>query len=708
METVYNPFVKARPVWPQGMEHEMNVTCRLFGRFTATQSEELLLRVAGATIYRAFLNGHFFAHGPARCAHGFFRVDEWPLPTAFLREENELCIEVAGYNVNSFAYLDQPSFIQAELAGDGGVILYTGGDGGFAGGLDTTRVQKAERYSFQRAFTEAYALPTNAADATAPCMWAVQPDKTLVPRRVPLPALSAVTTRAIADTGHAVSANPPAPPYNNRATVQIGEAIKGFTTNNLDAFLTDEMRQYAFHSTSKIQAATALSLTENMYQVLCFGQNTTGFISIDVECADDTLLYLLFDERLNDSGHIDYTRTTSVNIIKYTLPRGKHTLLTMEPYVMRYLKIFCARGNLQASMPQLIEYKANLPLQPWPKLADKELETIYAAAVETLLQNSVDLFMDCPSRERAGWLCDSYFTARAEKQIAGENRIEENFLENYLLPESFPFLPQGILPMCYPADHNDGVFIPNWCMWLVLELEDYLARGGKLSLVQAFRGKVYGFLRYLEPFHNEQGLLEDLAGWVFLDWSRANDADVVCGVNFPTNMLYARMLEAVAALYDDAECAARAANLHTLIREMSFNGICFADNSTRQNGILTRTQNTTEACQNYAFFCGTATAESHPALWADFLKGFDAAQGLHNTYNLAPANAFIALYVRLAALAHANCTAEIEADVRRIFFPQAVLTGTLWENLPAEGHISFSMNHGFAAYAANLLAMVSA
>ena len=30
--------------------------------------------------------------------------------------------------------------------------------------------------------------------------------------------------------------------------------------------------------------------------------------------------------------------------------------------------------------------------------------------------------------------------------------------------------------MCYPADHPDGTYIPNWAMWLILELKEYLEK----------------------------------------------------------------------------------------------------------------------------------------------------------------------------------------------------------------------------------------
>ena len=96
---------------------------------------------------------------------------------------------------------------------------------------------------------------------------------------------------------------------------------------------------------------------------------------------------------------------------------------------------------------------------------DDSLNRIFEAGRETFAQNAPDLYMDCPSRERAGWLCDSFFTARVEMDLTGNHLVEDNFLENYLLPEQFPYLPEGMIPMCYPSDHPDGVYIANWALW---------------------------------------------------------------------------------------------------------------------------------------------------------------------------------------------------------------------------------------------------
>ena len=39
--------------------------------------------------------------------------------------------------------------------------------------------------------------------------------------------------------------------------------------------------------------------------------------------------------------------------------------------------------------------------------------------------------------------------------------------------EKYNGIPDGMVPMCYPADAMFGDFIPQWSLWLLLELENY-------------------------------------------------------------------------------------------------------------------------------------------------------------------------------------------------------------------------------------------
>ena len=157
-DTMVTSFDSARPVWPTGRDTEKNLFVGFRAVFECPQPQGCVLRITASSLYRVYLNGRFIGHGPARGPHGFYRVDQWPLKTRDGRE-NTLAIEVAGYNVNSFYLLDQPSFLQAEIVANGKVLASTAGAGvHFEATILKHRLQKVQRYSFQRPFIEYYRL----------------------------------------------------------------------------------------------------------------------------------------------------------------------------------------------------------------------------------------------------------------------------------------------------------------------------------------------------------------------------------------------------------------------------------------------------------------------------------------------------------------------------------------------------------------------
>jgi alpha-L-rhamnosidase len=152
---------KATPVWAEGRETEMNLNLGFHGVFQAGENQEVKLRITASTLYRVFLNGEFLGYGPARAAHGYFRVDEYDLGSRVKPGGNVVAVEVAGYNVNSYYTIDVPSFLQAEVETGGKIALATGPDNGFSAFQLKERLQKVERYSFQRPFTEYYRMTEN-------------------------------------------------------------------------------------------------------------------------------------------------------------------------------------------------------------------------------------------------------------------------------------------------------------------------------------------------------------------------------------------------------------------------------------------------------------------------------------------------------------------------------------------------------------------
>ena len=66
-------FRSARPIWPRGRDKEMNLFVGFRAVFEAPREGQVHLSVAGATLYRIYLNGKFFGWGPARGPHDYFQ-----------------------------------------------------------------------------------------------------------------------------------------------------------------------------------------------------------------------------------------------------------------------------------------------------------------------------------------------------------------------------------------------------------------------------------------------------------------------------------------------------------------------------------------------------------------------------------------------------------------------------------------------------------
>lgn len=715
-------FRMGRPVWPTGRERDMNVTAGARAVIDAPPGEPVVLRVTAATIYRAFVNGHYRGHGPARGPHGFFRVDEWDIARDLRPGQNVIAIEVAGYNANSYAYLDQPSFLQAEVMAGDLVLAGTGVDTcpewksaredarplPFVLRVLPERVQKVQRYSFQRPFSEVYRLTpgfdawrSDSGAVFEPTDCSVLTSGGLLDRRVPYPAFRKRPANWRIAEGEVAQREKLDNVWKDRSLTAIGPTLKGYPEGELAVIPSIELQKFTSRTTSDAGQAltpeTTLKISANRYQTVDFGTNFTGFLGAEFRCDAPTELHITFDEILTE-GQVDFKRLGCVNIISLQLDPGTYAFESMEPYTLRYAKLIVLKGACDIRGLYLRELVTpDVDLAHFAS-SDVRLNRLFDAGRETYRQNAVDIFMDCPSRERAGWLCDSFFTSRVAKDLSGHTRIEKNFCENFLLPASFPKIDAGMLPMCYPSDHYNGEFIPNWAMWFVIELEEYAARSGDRQLVDALKPRVLALLEFLWKFRNEDGLLEKLPSWVFVEWSAANG--FVQDVNYPSNALWAGTLAATGRLYKLPDLTAEADKVRETIRRQSFDGHFFVDNAVRKAGKLEITRNRSETCQYYLFFFDVARPETHGELWRILADEFGPKRVEQKRYpEIHPSNSFIGNMLRMEILSRAGRSQQILDESIDYLLYMAERTGTLWENVKPEA----SCNHGFASHIVHTL-----
>ncbi len=701
-------FRAAKPIWPAGRESEMNLLAGFRAVVTAQPDQPAMLRVTASCLYRAWINGEFLGYGPARGPHGWFRIDEWDLRGKLRTGKNVIAVEVAGYNCNGFYLLDQPSFLQAEVIIDGQVLAATGEPGrGFQAKILDQRVQKVQRYTSQRTFSEVYRMRSGADDwrtqAGEPfwgdaCTTAAE--KKYLPRRVPYPVF-ALRPPVAEVAGGSVAPDPdPKKFWKPYSMTEVGPKVHGFLEKELTVIPSFDLQRLKVATRQDAARACVpgrvIPFEAGSFRIFDFGTNLAGFIGARITCDRKTRVFLTFDEILS-GGDVDFKRFQCVNLVSYDLEPGVYDLESIEPYGLRYLKITVLDGACRAERIHLREYANPDASAARFASSDRGLNAIFEAARETFRQNAVDVFMDCPTRERAGWANDAYWTARAGFDLCGNTKVEQVYFEDFMLPEKFAHLPDGMLPMCYPSDHLDGRFIPNCALWFVLQLEEYYARSGDRGLVDALRPKVLALFDYFKKFRNSDGLLEKLDSWVFVEWSAANT--FVQDVNYPSNMEYAGALEAAGRLYQLPTLLEEARKVKQAILAQSGRGEFFVDNAVRKNGELCVTTNRTEVCQYMAFYFGLATPQTHPQLWDRLCNEFGPRRDARRVWpEIHKANAIIGNYLRMDLLPRYGLTAKAFAEARAYYLPMAELTGTLWEYDDTRK----SCNHGFASHAAHL------
>ncbi len=612
------------------------------------------LVICAADFYQLFINDKFVAFGPTRTATGY------AIPRTFeLSSAKKIVIKVLGYNVRSYACDLQSPFFSTEVF-DQTKVVYSSKD--FSCYINLSRKINMPKFSSQRGFTEGYDLTAN--------------------------QIKEIKTQAV-NTPKILEAQKDRATYkhlkfdfiNKKSFEGFDQIITPYWMNNGDFAYTPD--QFNIERDFLNRKESLLEINYNLKTI------RSGFISLNITTKKPCALAVVFEEYLPDGKWI-FRRSNCNDYVYLSIPSGNTTFLSVEPYALKYLKIICD-SDIKIT-PKLITYENDYSNCVKVK-GDKNFTKIFNAALNTFKQNAVDVFTDCPSRERAGWLCDSFFTAKAELLFTGNNDIEKTFLTNLLIAENEE-LPKGMMPMCFPAQHV--TYIPNWAMWFMIEIEDYYYRSNDISLIRKAKKKIYDVIDYFKKYINEYGLLENLDGWVFVEWSVCNNEEYIKGVNFPSNMLYAFALQKIGELYNDKQLIKQANDMQKTILNLSFTGDFFVDNAIRINDkLVPQLEHISETCQYYALFTGLIPSQK----FKDTMINDFGIFRKDKFANIGKSNIFIGNYLRYLWLCKEKEFDRVINESLSYFKNMAEKTGTLWEH----DQPTASCCHGFASSIAVIL-----
>lgn len=684
-------FYEAKPIWAKGKSKEMNTFVVFKTEIETTAQAEL--HIAGTAFYRVFVNGEFVCFGPARAADGYVREDVIKLTEEMMRRE--VVIEAAGYYCKSISTAMQPSLLMAEIRCREEVIASTGKN--FNAYLPECKIQKVERYSAQRHFTEIWDYTGKKGILSLECeteIEIVEKQPRVIDRKAPYPLYADIDLKQIQSRG--IYEFQESLPYKKQKySWQMSEDWGFFAWEDIEHHpfsWAQRLEQYVKGGTEELPVI----VQEGEYVLLDFERVEAGFLRAAIEALEDSDVVVSFCEYFEGETFC-FQNMNVHNVVEYFLEKGDdRKVQTFEPYTFRFVRLTVRSGAVCLKSFGMKTYMFDTSKVEALDSQNKALNDIYWAAVRTFAHNAVDFYFDCPSRERAGWLCDSYFTAKTEYALTEDTKVEDAFLENYRLYENHGELPQGMLPKCYPSDAmSHQAYIPQWAMWYILEVEEYIHKRGHEDMKEDFKKSIYDLLAFYRQYENEDGLLEKLPSWNFVEWSIANKWTE--DVNYPTNFLYAQVLECIDRLYGDEECRRRSAEVRGKAIKQSLKDGYFRDHAVRDKyGQLCLLEDSSEACQYYAVLFGGIDLDSVKYMKLKYLITDVFTPTREDVMpEIFPVNMFIGAYLRMEALLKMNEYELVLKDVVRFFGNMEKYTGTLWEYKQHKG----SYDHGFASYA---------
>jgi len=685
-------FYNAKPIWIKDKTHEMNVQA-VFSVKCCTK-EHVEIHIAGTAFYRLYADDVFLAAGPARTAKDYVREDIISLP----KGTKTVVIEAVGYYCKSIATVIQPSYLIAEIQTlNHQVVAYTGRD--FNAYYPKTKLQKVERYSVQRHFTEIwdYRNVTSLTDDKTKTDWeVVNVNPTVLDRKAPYPIYENIFVDTAKFSGKFE--------FDEELPYKKQRYSWATVPKDWGRFDDDEI-EHRPHTWIQRQKQTILEqnvslpkeLSQGEFAIFDMQKIEAGFITLDYDSLKASDIVIGYTEYY-EGDEFRFQNMNVHNVIECFTNKGTYSFQSFEPYTCRYAILLVKEGHINLKSFGVKSYMLDTKNAKKIETDDTILQSVYQAALRNYAHNEVDLYMDCPSRERAGWAGDAYFTAKGEYAITGNTFTEDAFLENYLLYKNNGELPEGALPECYPSDIPPmGDFIPQFTMLFILEVYEYVTERGHAELTDTYKERIYELLQFYEKYENEDGLLEQLPSWNFVEWGPANDW--IQDVSYPTNFLYSKVLECVHKLYQDEKCAHKCNHIRKICIEHSFNGTYFLDHSVRnsENKLVLQPE-VSEVGQYYAVLFGNIPIDDAKySKLKDLILNVFSPDRRGRAPEILEFNMIMGAYMRMELLLKMHEYELLLHDIKLMFGQMEEKTGTLWEYRIQKG----SYDHGLCAYVAH-------
>jgi hypothetical protein len=179
---------------------------------------------------------------------------------------------------------------------------------------------------------------------------------------------------------------------------------------------------------------------------------------------------------------------------------------------------------------------------------DTQLPAVLALTTRGIQMCSHETFMDCPFYEQLMYVGDTRLELLTTYAMTHDDRLARRAVELF----DFSRRNGGFVNERYPSYQPQ--YSPTYSLIWALVLNDYTFWRNDPAFVKARVIGLRAMLEQFEPYLNNEGLLENLPGWPFIDWvpqwNNGDAPDGGTGVSSVNNLLYVYALQKSAQVED--------------------------------------------------------------------------------------------------------------------------------------------------------------
>lgn len=563
---------RAKWIWSDGNGKDENVHYYFRNVFDIKNTDgNYKLFVTADTRYKLFVNGKFVGRGLTQLQPLYTYYETYDLSSYLQQGKN--CIAAVVYHIGSVK-ASRGGFL-AELI-DGKDNMVTGTDASWK----TTRASAWEQHTyksgpnkmdpFQEVFDarkepegwtdvsfddskwqnsnvikNRFSIGNGATSDTPPsvCPWV-----NIVPRDIPPMEEYGVLPKEICRVEESIDMlNRPKFEDISPLLSMVGQPLKYCKVENAENLCNGE-------NSTTIQCSTNhLDLDfDGLYApaiVMDFGKIITARLSVTLTGIAGGMLEAGYAERLID-GRFNIS-IEGENADRYIMKDGHQTFETFTWRSFRFLKV---RFRSCFKPVEIHNLQAVVTTYPYEELGnfsstDDRLNSIFEICKHTIRLNSNEAIMD-PWREQGGqWLGDvAFITVPAINSCFGDAAL----IKKFFLQCAYSQHETGLISNITNLTNNGWQSaIPDYSLWWVQGLWKYYMYTADIGLIHKLYPQVLRVLDAHLTHLNEDMLIENMPGWVFIDWADV-DRKGICN---PYNVIFYKTLESIkqlAALRNDS------------------------------------------------------------------------------------------------------------------------------------------------------------